>query len=83
MKLKELRKEQLSNLDEYTVLEWKDYMGKLEARKSNQGTSENLGRKISLHGSIFIMRNPPQHIRDAYDYIDVSEFPNAEDDCLI
>jgi len=61
----------------------KDYMGKLEARKSNQGTSENLGRKISLHGSIFIMRNPPQHIRDAYDYIDVSEFPNAEDDCLI
>ena len=83
VKLKELRKDQLSNLDEYTVLEWKDYMGKLEARKSNQGTSENLGRKISLHGSLFVMRNPPQHIRDAYDYIDFSEFPDAEDDCLI
>ena len=29
------------------------------------------------------MRNPPQHIRDAYDYIDFSDFPDAEDDCLI
>jgi len=45
-------------------------MGKLDARKSKQGTSENLGRKISLHGSLFIMQNPPQHIRDAHDHID-------------
>ena len=61
-----------------------DYMGKLEARKSHQGTSENLGCKISLHGSLFIMKNPPQHIRDLHsDSVDWSKFPSAEDDCLV
>ena len=59
-------------------------MGKLEARKSHQGTSENLGCKISLHGSLFIMKNPPQHIRDLHsDSVDWSKFPSAEDDCLV
>ena len=83
VKLKEIRKDQLRDLDHYSVLEWKDYIGKLEARKSKQGTSENLGRKISLHGSLFIMRNPPQFIRDQHADIDFSEFPDADDDCLV
>ena len=61
-----------------------DYMEKLEARKSHQGTSENLGCKISLHGSLFIMKNPPQRIRDFHsDSVDWSKFPSAEDDCLV
>ena len=54
MKFSQLRKDQLRDLDHYTVMEWKDYMGKLEARKRQQGTSENLDRKISMHGSLFI-----------------------------
>ena len=83
VKLKEIRKDQLLEMDHYSVLEWKDYMEKLEARKSKQGTSENLGRKISLHGSLFIMRNPPQFIRDQHTDIDFSEFPDADDDFLV
>ena len=42
----------IRNLDATTALEMKDYSGKLEARKSKQGTSENLGTKLSNHGSI-------------------------------
>ena len=61
-----------------------DYMGKLEARKSHQGTSENLGCKISLHGSLFIIKKPPQHIQYLHsDSVDWSKFPSAEDDCLV
>ena len=54
-----------------TVMEWKDYTRKLEARKSLQGTSENLGRTISLHGS------------DQYSNVDFSAFPAADDDCFV
>jgi hypothetical protein len=52
-------------------------------QKSKQGTSENLGRKISLHGSLFIMQNPPQHIRDAHEHIDFTKFSSAEKRCLL
>ena len=83
VKLRTVRKDVLDDLNLETVLEWKDYMGKLDARKSKQGTSENLGRKISLHGSLFIMQNPPQHIRDAHEHIDFSKFPGAEERCLL
>ena len=83
VKLRTVRKNILDDLDFETVLEWKDYMGKLDARKSKQGTSENLGRKISLHGSLFIMQNPPQHIRDAHEHIDFTKFPSAEKRCLL
>ena len=44
VKFSQLRKYQLRDLNHYTVMGRKDYMGKLEARKSQQGTSENLGR---------------------------------------
>ena len=64
-------------------MEWKDYMGKLEARKSKQGISENLGRKLSLHGSLFIIRNPPQSIREQHPEVDYSKFSAADDDCLV
>ena len=83
VKLRELRKEQLMNLDAETAMEWKDYMGKLEARKSMQGTSENLGRKISLHGSLFIMRSPTADIRAAHPEVDWTKFPAADDDCFV
>jgi hypothetical protein len=83
VKFRKVRKEQLENLDAYTVMEWKDYMGKLEARKSKQGTSENLGRKISLHGSLFIMKNPSADIRKDYPDVDWTMFPPADDECLV
>jgi len=83
VKFSQLRKDQLRDLDRYTVMEWKGYMGKLEARKSQQGTSENLGRKISLYGSLFILRNPPQSIRDLHKDVDWSKFLPADDDCLV
>ena len=70
VKFRKVRKDQMMNLDGETVMEWKDYMGKLEARKSLQGTSESLGRKISLHGSLFIMKNPPQETRDEHEGVD-------------
>ena len=40
-----LRKDQLRDLDHYTVMEWKDYMGKLEARKSQQGSHKREPRQ--------------------------------------
>ena len=43
VKFSQLRKDQLRDLNHYTVMGRKDYMGKLEARKSQQGTSENQG----------------------------------------
>jgi hypothetical protein len=50
VKLRKLRKDELENLDAYTVMEWKDYMGKLEARKSKQGTSETSGARSVYTG---------------------------------
>ena len=54
----QLRKDQLRDLDHYTVMEWKDYMGKLEARKSQQGTSENQG--FVHHGQLLLEHRPMQ-----------------------
>jgi len=42
----------IRSLDFFTAFEMKDYSGKLETRKSKQGTSEGLGPKLSNHGSI-------------------------------
>ena len=73
----------LETLDHCTVLALKDYMGKLEARKINQGTAENMGKKLSNHGSVYILRNPPQHIRANHPEIEFSSWPPSSDDCLV
>ena len=61
----------------------KDYSGKLEARKSKQGTSENLGKKLSNHGSIVIMRNPTEELRAQHTSVDWSKFPSADEDVYL
>jgi hypothetical protein len=73
----------IRELNATTALEMKDYSGKLEARKSKQGTSENLGKKLSNHGSIFVMRNPSQETRDQHQGVDWSQFPAASEDVYL
>ena len=73
----------IRELNTTTALEMKDYSGKLEARKSKQGTSENLGKKLSNHGSIFVMRNPPQETRDQHEDVDWTQFPGASEDVYL
>jgi len=73
----------IRDLDEVTALEMKDYSGKLEARKSRQGTSENLGEKLSNHGSIFVFRNPSNDIREQHPEIDWTQFPSASEDVYL
>ena len=73
----------IRELNATTALEMKDYSGKLEARKSKQGTSENLGKKLSNHGSIFVMRNPAQEIRDRHQDVDWGQFPAASEDVYL
>ena len=73
----------IRNLDATTALEMKDYSGKLEARKSKQGTSENLGTKLSNHGSIFVFRNPTKDIRERHPSTDWTQFPAASEDVYL
>ena len=40
-----------------------------------KGTSENLGKKLSLHGNLTTMRNPDQSIRNEYSNYDWGPFP--------
>jgi hypothetical protein len=61
----------------------KDYSGKLETRKSKQGTSEGLGPKLSNHGSIFVFRNPPAAVREQFTTVDWASFPPASEDCYV
>jgi hypothetical protein len=49
--------------DACAILAVKDYSGKLEARKSAQGTSEILGQKLPNHGSVIVMRYPSTEVR--------------------
>ena len=73
----------IRQLGAHTMLEMKDYSAKLEARKSAQGTSENLGPKLSNHGSIVVIRNPSSEIRSAFSSVDWSTYPAAEEDCCL
>ena len=73
----------IRDLNSTTALEMKDYSGKLEARKSKQGTSENLGKKLSNHGSIFVMRNPDEGIRSKHEDVDWDQFPAASEDVYL
>ena len=73
----------ISEMDNSTVMEMKDYSGKVEARKSAQGTSENLGQKLSNHGSVFVMRNPSAEVRARFPGADFSTLPPADQVCFI
>jgi len=73
----------IRDLDAFSALEMKDYSGKLEARKSKQGTSENLGKKLSNHGSFFVFRNPTPAIREKFPLIDWTQFPAASEDVFL
>ena len=73
----------IRDLNATTAIEMKDYSGKLEARKSLQGTSENLGKKISNHGSIFVMRNPGENIRERYPDVDWTQYPAASKEAFL